>query len=205
MGFLGTGAFAASPVCMYVEDFSLDPALMQLDQPVLPREGRLGRLKEWRHGPLAPETTDPQEAADQLIQHLSAALVQKLSASGLPAERFPTSAARPRAGWLLQGKFIAAEQGHAAMQASIGFGAGTPHLEIAAAVSDLAEPEAGPFLMFGENSKHSLLPGGLITKNPYVIAAKFVLAKGATDKDVQKLADQLTEELTHYIQAHPIP
>ncbi len=207
MGLLWTGvvASASSPLHVYVEDFSVEPTLIQQETSALPPEGRIGRLRERLHGPLAPETSDPQEAISQQIHAFTVALVQTLSAAGLSAERFHASPNQTQTGWLLQGTFVAAEQGHAGLQASIGFGAGAPHLEISATVSDLAAPAEGPFLLLGEQSKPSRVPGGLLTKNPYVIATKFVLAKGSTDKEVQKLAVQLADELVRYIQSHPTP
>jgi hypothetical protein len=44
----------------------------------------------------------------------------------------------------------------------------------------------------------SKLPGAVVTMNPYVAAAKFVMEKNASERDIQKTADQIVGEMLSY-------
>jgi len=45
------------------------------------------------------------------------------------------------------------------------------------------------------------MPGGLVTMNPYVMAAKFVMNKrNGTEKDVKSLGAEIAKSLCQYIQ-----
>ena len=48
------------------------------------------------------------------------------------------------------------------------------------------------------SSDPSRLPGGVVTRNPYVVAAKFVLEKGAPQRDVQHTAQTIATELVKF-------
>ena len=54
-------------------------------------------------------------------------------------------------------------------------------------------------LTFGDESRTHHMPGGIVTRNPYVIAAKFVLSRGATSRDVQQLGGDLAKEIVDYM------
>jgi hypothetical protein len=47
-----------------------------------------------------------------------------------------------------------------------------------------------------------MMPGGIITKNPYSVVARYVLSKGATEKDVQKQGSAIAKTLLQYIYDH---
>jgi hypothetical protein len=70
-------------------------------------------------------------------------------------------------------------------------------MEVQVGVSDLADQPAAPFAILGTATDPDRLPGGLLSRNPYVIAAKFVLEKGAPGRDVkataQAIADRIVE------------
>ena len=71
------------------------------------------------------------------------------------------------------------------MQAGIGFGAGQSEVEVQAqvyAVSDLDTP----FLVFDSKGASGHMPGAVMTKNPYVAAAKFVMSKKEPDKEAKR-------------------
>jgi hypothetical protein len=48
------------------------------------------------------------------------------------------------------------------------------------------------------------MPGGIVTRNPYVMAAKFVLSRGATSRDVQQLGGSLASEIVSYMRANAL-
>ena len=43
-----------------------------------------------------------------------------------------------------------------------------------------------------------MIPGAVVTMNPYVAAAKFVLQKNATERDIRRTAEQIVEEILKY-------
>jgi hypothetical protein len=45
------------------------------------------------------------------------------------------------------------------------------------------------------------MPGAAVTMNPYVAAAKFVLGRQATTRDVQKLGDAIAKEIADQARA----
>ena len=57
-----------------------------------------------------------------------------------------------------------------------------------------------PMLRFSSSArKGSGVPGAVVTMNPYVAAAKFVMEKNASEKDVKKTAAQIAEEIVKYM------
>jgi hypothetical protein len=88
-------------------------------------------------------------------------------------------------------------------EAAVGFGTGSGKVAIEVVVSDLAGNPRQPFLHIGSaNAKHRM-PGGLVTRNPYAITAKFVLARGETERDVRAMGSAIAKCLIHYLQSDP--
>ena len=44
------------------------------------------------------------------------------------------------------------------------------------------------------------IPGALVMMNPYVAAAKFVLQKNATKRDIKRTAEEIAEQIVRYEQ-----
>jgi hypothetical protein len=51
----------------------------------------------------------------------------------------------------------------------------------------------------GTTTGSGKMPGAAVTLNPYVAAAKFVLAKNASDKDVIHAASGIAAEIVKYM------
>jgi hypothetical protein len=84
-------------------------------------------------------------------------------------------------------------------RAVIGFGSGKTEMEVQVGVSDLASPQpTASFLVFGTVTDPSRLPGGAVARNPYMVAAKFVLEKGAPRRDVEHTAKAIADELVKF-------
>jgi hypothetical protein len=67
-------------------------------------------------------------------------------------------------------------------------------------VSDLASDPAQAFLVMRSGSRAKKAPGGLVTMNPYVMAAKFVINKRqGMEKEVKSLGQQIAKSLAEYI------
>jgi hypothetical protein len=184
---------AAAPLAparrVYVQDFALDVEATE------PKTGLLGRPRLFQQ--LTGE--DPATHARRIVDEMAASLVKDLNAAGLPAERLPDGRALPLDGWLVRGAFTEADSGNTLRRAVIGFGSGKTAMEVQVGVSDLASAHpTESFLVFGTVSDPSRLPGGVVTRNPYIVAAKFVLEKGAPQRDVQHTAKTIADELVKF-------
>jgi hypothetical protein len=192
-----------APERVYVADFGLDAQNFQGDQGVrgaLP--GRLSQLGQSGLGQNLPQplaTQDPAAEARRIVNSMADALVQDLTAQGLPAQRVDAAAGLPRNGWLVSGVFTEVDEGNRLKRAALGFGQGSTQMEVQVGLSDLAgkNPRA-PFAVFGTIKEHGEMPGAAVTLNPYVAAAKFVMEKNATPRDVRNTADQIAAEILKF-------
>ena len=185
-----TAAPPATPARrVYVQDFTLDADATE------PPRGLLGRPRLFRE--LTGE--DPAAHARRVVDEMATALTSDLNAAGIPAERLPVGGALPSDGWLVRGAFTEVDSGKILRRAVIGFGSGKTEMEVQVGVSDLASPRpTEAFLLFGTVTDPSRLPGGAVTRNPYVVAAKFALEKGASRRDVEHTAKAIADELAKF-------
>jgi len=51
----------------------------------------------------------------------------------------------------------------------------------------------------GTEKDPNRMPGAVVTMNPYVAAAKFVMQKNASEKDVKKTAAEVVDQITNYM------
>ncbi len=187
-----TGAPALPPRTVYVEDFVLDYQNIQTD------EGLRGRVGVLQLVPRIRPQRDPAERARTLVELLAQSLVADLTEAGILAQRLTASAAVPADGWLLQGTFVEVDEGNRLRRAVIGFGSGGTEMQVMVGVSDLARSPVAPFIIFGTVTDPSKLPGAVVALNPYVAAAKFVLGKNATERDVKRTSKEIVNELLKY-------
>ena len=188
---LGKGA-TAPPETIYIKDFALDDANFKGDQSVLSRLPIGSRLMN-RGG-----QNDPAAIINNMAEALVAAFKQK----NMPAQRLgPYASGLPPKGWLVNGVFTEVDEGNRMQRAVIGFGQGSTQMNVQIGVSDLASanPQA-PFIVFGTIKDPSKMPGAAVTLNPYVAAAKFVMEKNASTKDVKATAEQIVAEILSYKQ-----
>ncbi len=186
------------PGTIYVADFALDAANYSGDEGVrgaLP--GRLGQRL-----PRRAMQGDPAARARQIVNTMAESIVQRLSAKGLHAARLrKTEGNIPREGWLIQGVFTEVDEGNRLKRAGIGFAKGATSMDLQVGISDLASSDPGAvFAVFGTAKEPNKIPGAVVTMNPYVAAAKFVLQKNATERDIQRTAGQIVEQILKYQQ-----
>ena len=131
---------------------------------------------------------------------MAESLTQALRTKGMTAERLRDQNL-PREGWLVQGFFTEVDEGNRLKRAGIGFGKGATSMDLQIAISDLAgsDPRAA-FAVFGTVQEPTRIPGALVTMNPYVAAAKFVLQKNASERDIKKTAEQIADQIMKYEQ-----
>lgn len=193
---------SAAPDIIYVSNFELDAASIHQDQGIggSRSKGILASRLNSRQGLLkhgeAPETT-----ASKLVNLMAESLVQNLSSHSLRTTHLQAGQLPPKKGWLIQGEFLEVDEGNRLKRAIIGFGAGATEMRIHVKVTDLGRQPSNPFLVLGVGAGDEHAPGAAVTLNPYVAAAKFVLAKHATEKDVRNAASQIAGELIKYMQS----
>lgn len=188
------------PKLVYVADFTLDSANFTADQGV--RGALPGGLLQNRGENLPKPLADnnPAAAAQAIVETMAKAITSKLKAKGIPAQRLEAGPMPlPAQGWMISGVFTDVDQGNRLQRAVMGFGKGATQMEVQAGISDLgsANPTA-PFALFGTDKEQSRMPGAVVTKNPYVAAAKFVMEKNASTRDVDHTADQIVNELLKF-------
>jgi hypothetical protein len=203
------------PSIIYVTDFYLDPASIQEAQkPTEVLGKRSGPLSGIRNEIKNIRGDDPASKAQDLVNLLAETITKELSKagyraerlpnrSGLRAEYFPQGVTLPKAGWLLFGRFEQVVENNPAVEATVGFGKGAGEVTIEVEVSDLAGDPRSPFLTIGSQSGTHQKPGGLVTMNPYAMAAKFVLSRGETEKDVKKEGAAIARNLITFIEHGP--
>ena len=180
----------ARPGVIYVADFVNDTLQTAQTRPHLLNRPRM--MQE-----------DPEVKEAKMIAAMSAALTEDLKSKSVPAVRF-TPGQRPNRGWLVEGRFINADEGNRAARSVVGFGAGSTNMQVEVSVTDLSSADRGPFAVFGSSSKTGKAPGAIITKNPYVLAAKFVMSKRAPERDVKKTARKIAEVLVKMVADSPV-
>lgn len=199
----------ARPPVIYVSDFYLEPSEIQQAQGPIAAPSGVGSRVRRRIDDLRGR--DPASRARELTALLSETIVKELNKAGEHAERlpnqtgfrkdfYPADTVLPDVGWLVSGWFVRVKENEPAVEATVGFGHGSGEVEIQVVVFDLAHNPREPFLFMGTESGRQHRPGGLVTMNPYAMAAKFVLARGATEKDVRKQGAEIAGNLIRYIQ-----
>jgi len=188
------------PGMVYVTDFALDVSDVKEESGLVGRRGLLrGELLK-RRGPLRQEE-DPTATAATLVDLLAQSITQSLNDRSVPAMRLPQGESPPISGWIVRGQFLEVDEGNRLKRAVIGFGAGASDMQLQIDVSDLGSHPDSPFLTFGAETGSGKKPGAIITMNPYVAAAKFVLSKNAPEKDVKHAGAKIAAEIIGYMKA----
>jgi Domain of unknown function (DUF4410) len=176
---------------IYVHDFLFDAQNLKPDEGLLSRrEGPVGRLLQG----LKP-SQDPAAKAQQLVELLSNTIVAELNNTGIRASRLEPGAFTPQDGLLVGGEFLEVDEGNRMRRAMVGFGAGSEEVKVQVEVYDLAKDPSTPFLVYGSGEEGRKGPGAVAFRNPYAAAARYVLSRRATEKDVVKLGNQIAADL----------
>lgn len=145
---------------------------------------------------MAPDNPTPQAVTDTITKAVIDGLKQENL--GFPIEFLPPGSQPPASGWLVQGQFQNVDPGNRAQRAVIGFGAGEATTEVAVEVDRLDGGSATPVLQFGSDADSGHAPGAVVTMNPYAAAAKFVLGRNATNRDIEKMGTAIAQEIAKY-------
>ncbi|HWT36540.1 MAG TPA: DUF4410 domain-containing protein [Paraburkholderia sp.] len=186
------GVESGNVTVVYVSDFELDAANITPDQSRLSRARRLaGSLS-----PLHLSEQDPQKKSQALVASMADTLVADLQRAGIEARRLAAGAPIPAQGWLVRGVFLAVDEGNRVRRAVVGFGAGQGKIELAVAVDALPVESPAPLYQTveGQSDKHA--PGAIIKLNPYVVAARYVMAGNDEQTDIKQAAAQVAAAVT---------
>lgn len=189
---------AKAPTVLYIRDFDLEYEHLQ-SGGMLKRQGVLRRV------PAPLKGDDPQKKAQHIVQGMTAALVAVFTEKGIAVRHLEIGMPLPEEGWLVSGEFLEVDEGNRAVRATIGFGKGATAMDVAVSVSDLASRPNEPFMVFGTAKTAGKMPGAVVTMNPYVAAAKFVMEKNASDKDIKKTAEQIATQIIQQGGLQPAP
>lgn len=179
-------------ITIYIKDFELDAADVTTDQ------SRIGDGPLHGNGPVRRATgtdksNDSAAEAQHVVKLMSDNLVEDFTKAGYTTKLLGPGDYRPAVGILITGVFTELDEGNRVRRAVIGFGAGAATMQLYVTAADLAHPEQALYQSDTSDSSGKK-PGAVITMNPYVAAAKFVMDKNATDKTVKKTAKQITAE-----------
>lgn len=125
-----------------------------------------------------PADSQQRERAAQLDE----ALLRALQARQIQVKPVSQQAALPTRGWLVQGQ-VSSEAGRRLVRTVVGFGAGASNVEAHVWLSNLAAEEQQQ-LTAQDRSKR--LPGALVTRNPQLAAAKFLLERRALNRNIDE-------------------
>ena len=201
------------PRVIYVSTFTVAPDAIQqqgglfgaAEQAVQQRPRLLGGLlggggAGGGGGVIERRTAGDNPTADQVTQVLEKAILEGLQSEqlGFPVEYLQPGAPPQSAGWIVTGQFTSVDPGNRAQRAVIGFGAGEATTEVAVTVERVDGGAVTPVLQFGSNADSGHAPGAVVTMNPYAAAAKFVLGRNATQRDVEKMGQAIAQEIAKY-------
>jgi hypothetical protein len=175
---------------IYVSDFELDAQNVNVDKGGPVGEVRPGILER----PRKREQRDPEAQAKKLVDTMAKSLVEDLQKAGYKAQRLAAGEAQPSSGAWVHGIFTEVDEGNQRRRAVLGFGAGEAKMTLYVTLTDLAHPDIALYNVAKDDNSGKKI-GAVVTMNPYVAAAKFVMEKNAPEKTVKKTAKEISEQL----------
>lgn len=183
---------ASAPTIVYVADFDLDANAVQQSGPgSLINRVRPGIIGS---GPLGVART-PQQQARDLIDLMANSIVDDLHKDGIAAERLAPGMPLPATGWLVRGVFVQVDAGNRLRRAAIGFGTGATDLQVVSSVDQLSASAPQPLYTVDTSAQSGKLPGAAVTLNPYMAAARFVMAGKDLDRNAKDTAGKIADQV----------
>ncbi|NPT44250.1 DUF4410 domain-containing protein [Paraburkholderia sp. 1N] len=186
--------FAAPVPIVYVSDFELDVANVKPDSGPGQRLRGLRGLLPSGPGPLGKDK-NPEDHAKDIVNEMADALTADLKKGGVDARRSAPGQPLPATGWQVRGVFLSVDDGNRLRRAMVGFGAGQNDIQVAVSCDSLGTADLPPLYQAVEEADSKGKPGAVIKLNPYVIAAKFVMAGGDEKKTIKKTAQQISDSV----------
>ncbi len=188
------------PQVIYVTDFDLEVQDIQSGPGILrPHGSRANILPKPRAA-----RKDPATQARELVDLMSTSLVKELIKLGFDAQHLHAADARPTQGLLVRGVFTQVDEGNRLRRAVIGFGAGDTDMQVAVTADDLSQGLPKPFYELDTSAESRKMPGAIISMNPYVAAAKFVISGKDINKNVTATASKIATAIAERIRKQNI-
>ena len=184
--------FSAPAPIVYVADFDLDVSNVTPDSGPGQRLRRLRGLLPDGPTPMGQDK-NPQDHAKHIVNEMADALTEDLKSGGVDARRIAPDQPLPAEGWQVRGVFLSVDEGNRLRRAMVGLGAGQNDIQVAVSCDRLGGANLPPLYQAVEQAASSDKPGAVIKLNPYVIAAKFVMASGDEKKTIRKTAQQIAD------------
>lgn len=192
------------PPVVYVYDFAVQPSEVQLDTG-----GPLARLRGRLSGGGGDSDQDDEaiQLGHQVANGLADALVQKIAAMGLTAQRAARGQEPPAEGLAVTGQFVDVDEGNRARRMAIGFHQGQSSVSAQVQVHQAgASGRAAELLSFVASAQSPPVPGAVVTMGAgaavQAAAASSKAAGAATGMGatVQDDADRLAAQVADYLQ-----
>ncbi|MBV9885469.1 MAG: DUF4410 domain-containing protein [Acidobacteria bacterium] len=180
---------------IWVSNFELDAGDVKTDKGGIVGEVRPGILER----PSKRCERDPECQSKKIVDLMAKSIVEDLQKAGYKAQRLMPGDAQPAMGAWVQGVFTEVDEGNRRRRAIVGFGSGEAKMDLYVTLTDLAAPQK-PMYEVANNENSGKKIGAVITMNPYVAAAKFVMEKQAPEKTVKKTASEIAKEVEHHMQ-----
>jgi hypothetical protein len=178
------------PTIVYVQDFKVEKQSSDNDQAL--GGGRARAI-------IAQVKSATGMQGSQVVDLMSSSLVSDLNRGSVKAVRLAAGQSLPKSGWLVRGVFTEVDQGSRVLRAEVGFGAGATNLAVLVNVADLQKGKSRPFYRLETQAGSRKMPGGapmaIVTKNPYVAAAKFVMSRRDLPKNIRQTAQTIADQI----------
>jgi hypothetical protein len=192
----GQGKPSFTPRTIYVANFILD--VQRGDKGT---HGPLQVRKRLRNMVDQSEET-PEEKARKITDGLARSIVSGLTDKGIDSRLFSGQTGTSSGTWLLEGEFVEFGEGDRLKRAVIGFGSGSADMEVRVKLSEMMEGGMRPLFDSTMEGRKNSMPGAVVTKNPYVAGAKYVMTKNAPERQINKLGSQIADALYDFMKQH---
>jgi hypothetical protein len=189
------------PSIIYVQDFVLDPAVIQAHEGLLadlPGPGEAVDKAVYGQEP-------PPKRAHELIELMSTSLVKDIQEAGYRAMRLRAGDPMPKDGWLVRGTYRRVEEGNRLRRSMIGFGVGKTDVVVAAYFDDLTQCGPQSFVELETDAHTRPLPGSApsVALSPYPAMARLLLSGKDLTRNVTHSAIRISKELVEQLNAVP--
>lgn len=190
------------PAAVYVYDFAVDPSEVKLDPG-----GPLERIRERLSGDGNTDTQDQQSIAlgHQVADGLAAALVRRITAMGLPAQRISRDQVPPVDAVAVGGQFVDVDEGNRVRRMAIGFHQGQSRVAAQVQLYRVTgSAAASQLLNFTAVAESPPLPGAAVTMGAGAavqVAGAAAAGKELGDtvqRDAGRLADTVANDLQKF-------
>jgi hypothetical protein len=193
---------AAQPRAIYVADFALDPRSIRVESGILPIPPILAVESEVIPLKLIGLPVNTTVRAHELIDLMADSLVGDLRMTGFNAYRLRPNEPLPSEGWFVGGLFLQIDEGNRLRRSVIGFGSGGTQLQLATSLNNLAAGALSPFCELSTSAHSQKTPGAIISFDPYIMAARFMLSGLDLDTSIMESAAMIARNIGQRIQYH---